>query len=101
MKSIEFEEGAIQIDATIVAEGLGIPPLLFMDLLQDGKITSLCERGVDVDNGRHRLTFFSEQRRLRLIVDDSGVIIRHSIIDFGKPRRPASARGPVSGERRG
>lgn len=60
MAMIEFEEGAIQVDATIVAEGLGIEPSLVQERMREGTITSLCERGIDDDSGRYRLTFFSK-----------------------------------------
>lgn len=90
MESLEFEDGAIQIDATIVAEGLGVPPTLFLERLREGKITSACERGIDADDGRYRLTFFSESRRFRLVVAESGAIIQRSTIDFGDPPLPNS-----------
>jgi hypothetical protein len=92
MAMIEFEEGAIQVDATIVAEGLGIEPSLVQERMREGKITSLCERGIDEDNGRYRLTFFSENRRFRLVVDERGNVVRRSAIDFSDRPLPASAR---------
>jgi hypothetical protein len=92
MKSLEFEDGTIQIDATIVANGLGVPPTLLLERLREGKITSACERGVDADFGRYRLTFFSESRRLRLVVAEGGAIIQRSAIDFGDLPLPDSTR---------
>lgn len=92
MKSLEFEDGAIQIDATIVAKGLGVPPTLLLERLREGKITSVCERGIDADHGRYRLTFFSENRRFRLVVAESGAIIQRSTIDFGDLPLPNSTR---------
>jgi hypothetical protein len=92
MATIEFEEGAIQVDATIVAEGLGIEPSLVQERMRDGKITSLCERGIDEDNGRYRLTFFSENRRFRLVVDEKGNVVQRSAIDFSDRSLPVSAR---------
>lgn len=92
MATIEFEEGAIQVDARIVAEGLGIEPSLVQERMREGKITSLCERGIDEDNGRYRLTFFSENRRFRLVVDERGNVVRRSAIDFSDRPLPASAR---------
>jgi hypothetical protein len=62
--------------------------------MQAGKITSLAERGIDADRGRHRLTFFSEHRRFRLVVDDSGAIIQRSALDFGNFPLPNSVRKP-------
>jgi Family of unknown function (DUF6522) len=72
MGMIEFEESAIQVDATIVGEGLGIEPSLLQAHMREGKVTSMCERGVDEDIGRHRLTFFYGSRRFRLIIDEAG-----------------------------
>ncbi len=95
MKPVEFEAGAIQIDATIVAEGLGIAPTLLKKRMRENNITSLCERGIDSDSGRYRLTFFSENRRLRLVVDESGTIVQRSVTDFGARPLPASTRRPI------
>ena len=71
MKPIEFDNGAVQIDAAIVAEGLGLALPLLQAEMRAGRITSLAERGVDTDLGRHRLTFFSEHRRFRVVVDEA------------------------------
>lgn len=94
MAKIEFEQGDIQVDVTIVAKGLGIEPSLVQERMRDGKITTLCERGTDEDDGRWRLSFFSENRRLRIIVDDQGNVVQRSAVDFGDRGLPASARKP-------
>ena len=94
MKPIEFAEGAVQIDASIVAEGLGIALPRLREGMRAGTITSVSERGVDADQGRHRLTFFSEHRRFRVIVDASGAIVQRSAVDFGDSSLPQSARKP-------
>jgi predicted ATP-grasp superfamily ATP-dependent carboligase len=90
MKPIEFENGTVQIDATIVAEGLAMAPSLLQEEMRAGRITSLAERGVDADSGRHRLTFFSEHRRFRVVVDETGAIIQRSAVDFGESLLPKS-----------
>ena len=94
MKPVEFRDGAVQIDASVIAEGLGIALPLFRQQMQAGKITSLSERGIDDDSGRHRLTFFSEHRRFRLVVDERGAILQRSTIDFGDSPLPKSVRKP-------
>lgn len=94
MKRIEFENGAVQIDAAIVAEGLGLTPFLLQKEMRAGRITSLAERGIDADSGRHRLTFFSEHRRFRVVVDETGAIIQRSALDFGDSALPKSLRKP-------
>ncbi len=90
MQPIEFENGAVQIDAAIVAEGLGLTPSLLQGEMRAGRITSLAERGIDADSGRHRLTFFSEHRRFRVVVDDTGAILQRSSVDFGTSSLPKS-----------
>jgi len=92
---IEFEEGALQIDATIVAEGLAIDPSLVQERMREGTITSLCERGTEEDDGCWRLTFFSTSRLFRFVVDGRGVVIERSVIDFAGRAVPNSARKPT------
>jgi hypothetical protein len=92
MKPVEFRDGAVQIDGAVIAEGLGITLPLLRKQMQAGKITGLAERGIDADSGRHRLTFFSEHRRFRLVVDDSGAIVQRSALDFGILPLPNSVR---------
>lgn len=94
MAMIEFEDGAIQVDVAIVAKGLRIEPTLVQERMRDGKITTLCERGVDDDEGRHRLTFFSANRRFRLVVDEAGNVVQSSAVDFGDRGLPDAARSP-------
>ena len=94
MKPIEFEKGAVQIDAAIVAEGLGLALHRLQRDMRDGRITSFAERGVDADSGRHRLTFFSQHRRFRVIIDETGAIVQRSAIDFGDSSLPKSVRKP-------
>src|SRR4051812_50006129 len=83
MKPIEFEDGTIQIEASVIAEGLGLTLPRLREQMRAGRITSLAERGVDADSGRHRLTFFSEHRRFRVVVDQTGAIIQRSAGRFG------------------
>jgi Family of unknown function (DUF6522) len=94
MKPIQFHDGAVQVDASLIAEGLGITLPSLRQQMQAGEITSLAERGTDADNGRHRLTFFSAHRRFRLVVDTEGAIIQRSALDFGNAPLPKSVRKP-------
>ncbi|MGB7088597.1 MAG: DUF6522 family protein [Methylovirgula sp.] len=86
MLKIGFEHEAVQIDATIMAEGFGITPSLLRESMQGGRITSICERGIDRDDGRYRLTFFSDSKRLRFIVDERGNVIQRLRSDLGARR---------------
>lgn len=94
MAEIEFENGAAEVDAALVGESLGIEPSLVQEQMREGTITSLCERGIDDDVGRYRLTLFSNRRRLRLLVDDGGNVVQRPSVDFGERGLPDSARKP-------
>jgi hypothetical protein len=96
MAGVEFQDGAIQVDAEIIGRGLGLESALVRDLMRLGEITSLCERGEGVDAGRYRLTFYHKGRRLRLIVDESGCVLRQTLIDFGDRLLPGSMHRPAT-----
>jgi len=87
--TISFANGAIEVEAPVIAEALDLPPEVLMTMVRSGQITSLCERGVDTDEGRYRLTFFHRSKRLRFVVDEGGQIIRRSTIDFDDRPLPA------------
>jgi len=94
MASVKVLNGSVQVDASLLAEQLDLEPSSVIDLLRRGEITSRYERGAGEDEGRHRLTFFHGSRRLRLIVDGAGQILRRSCIDFGERELPASLHKP-------
>jgi len=81
MSTVEFENSEISVDATVIAEGFAIAPARVRRLMRAAKITSRCERGVDEDVGRYRLSFFYGRRCLRLLVDETGLIIERSIAE--------------------
>ena len=58
--TISFANGAIEVEATVIAEALDLPPEALMTMVRSGQITSLCERGVDADEGRYRLPSFTK-----------------------------------------
>lgn len=88
MTRVEFDADAIEVDAAIIAEGLAMTLPAFRTEMQAGRITSVVERGIDADHGRHRITFFSAHRRFRLIVDQHGLILQRSALDFGEAPLP-------------
>jgi len=94
MAVVEFEEGGLSIDAAVIGRGLNVEPSLVQLRMREGKITVLRERGVDEDAGRHRLTFFYENRRFRLIVDETGNAVQRSTLDFGERPLPTWMRKP-------
>lgn len=95
--AVEIENGTVAIDASVIAEGLGIALPLLREQMRAGEITSRSERGIDDDNGRYRLSFFSEHRRFRVVVDQAGAIIQRSTLNFGDAPLPKSIRKPGGG----
>ncbi len=92
MAVVEFERGTLNIDAAVIGRGLNVEPSLVQLLMREGKITVLSERGVYEDAGRYRLTFFHENRRFRLVVDEEGNAVQRSTVDFGDRPLPTSMR---------
>lgn len=95
MNKLLLEDGSIEIDAVIVADGLGITLSQLQERMKTGKITSVSEHGIDEDKGRHRLTFFSDHRRFRVVIDETGSILHHSCIDYGDLPLPQFAHKPA------
>jgi hypothetical protein len=96
MPAIEIHDGAFQIDASVLGQGLGLEPSEVPELLRSGAITSRCEKGIEEDEGRYRLTFFHNNRRMRVIVDATGIILQRSSINYGSApplRRGAPGTG--------
>ncbi len=75
------DPGTIEIDARIVAEGLGIAPEDVEPGRLAGTITTLCERGTGEDAGLVRVTFYLGKRRLRLLVDAHGTVLQQPAPD--------------------
>lgn len=68
----------IEVDGQRVAQALGLEAATFRQLLEQRKITVLCERGIDADAGQYRATFYHDRRRVRLVVDCEGRILSES-----------------------
>ena len=62
----------VEIDAALVADGLGLAVDEFRRLMEQRKISVLCERGTGQDAGLYRASFYHGQRRVRMVVDASG-----------------------------
>lgn len=96
MPQIRFEHDAIEIDAAVIAEAFGIEPDAVRADMHAGKITSLCERGVDDDAGTFRLSFFSEHKRFRVVVNEEGEVVRRSTLNSPARPLPKAVRRPHS-----
>lgn len=62
----------VEIDGGLVARGLGLALADFRQLMEDRKITVLCERGIGEDAGLYRASFYHQGKRMRLVVDSNG-----------------------------
>lgn len=67
---------SIEIDGALVARALSLDVAEFRQLMQNGKITVLCERGTGDDAGHYRASFYLGDRRVRFIVDAAGRPVR-------------------------
>lgn len=81
MSSVQLElaEGAVSVDASLIARDLALAPQEVLERLRGGRLTARCEQGIGEDAGRFRLTFYHESTRLRLIVDQEGRILKRSV----------------------
>lgn len=75
MKVSWTAEGAI-VDAHDLGPLLGITPADVPAKMRSGEITSRSEEGVGEDAGKHRLTFWYQGRRVRLVCDDAGNVLK-------------------------
>jgi len=85
---IKIADGAYQVEASVIAAGLDIEIDRVVVLLRSGEITSKSEQGIGEDAGFHRLTFYYGNRRFRVIIDETGQIVRGSTVNFGALGRP-------------
>jgi hypothetical protein len=93
-RDVEISDRTFVVDAAQLGGLLNIPASRVPILMRERAITSVCERGVDDDEGESRLTFFYRNRRARLSVDPRGRIIRRSTIDFGDRPIPDALHRP-------
>ena len=63
---------SLEIDAALVAYQLQLDVAEFRRLMDQRKITVLCERGVGEDSGTYRASFYYGTRCARLVVDSDG-----------------------------
>ncbi len=86
MTSVETGDDGFVVKAEILAEAFGIAASEVQGLMKSQAITSRCEKGVDEDDGRWRLTFFHNNRAFRLTVDDSNQILGRARFDAPRQR---------------
>jgi hypothetical protein len=93
---VGVSEGEFLVDAALVGELFEIAPQDVPLLMREHRITSVCERGVDADEGTFRLSFFYGKRRARLSIDNSGRVLRRSIVNVPEPPAKPQAERATS-----
>ncbi len=78
---VERSEAGFVVPAEILAEAFGLDPAAIPKMMRAGAITSRNEQGREEDAGRHRLTFFHDDKALRLTIDLDGRILSRSRFD--------------------
>ena len=79
MGQIELSDGSVYLEASLIAADFGLDAPGVLEAMRTGRMTSVWETGVDDDAGRYRVTFFHENRQLRLTVDVNGQILERSL----------------------
>lgn len=87
--SVEMSGNDFVVDAGLIGTLLRLPAADVPGLLRDNAITSVCERGIDADQGQYRLSFFYRNRRARIRLAASGEILQRSSRQIAQ--RPGSA----------
>jgi hypothetical protein len=72
---ISWTEGAVEVDAWLVARGLKLPAEELMAEMRRGIVYSTSEHGIGEDEGRCRLTFRYRDRVFQLIVTKTGEVV--------------------------
>lgn len=82
---LKGQDKDIEIDAEVIANGLGLSVTKLQAEMRNRRVTSRFERGADEDQGRLRLTFSFDHRQFQMITDEMGRLIKSSSINFRKP----------------
>lgn len=77
-------EGQATVDAADLGPLLGLAPAEVPEKMRNGEITSRFESGIDDDAGRFRLTFYYDEKRIRLTCDADGTVLSTSRTPIGK-----------------
>ena len=93
-RAVHIDGGDFVVDADELARGFGLDATEVLRKLQEGALTSRCEKGIDEHAGRHRLVFTHEKRILRLTVDADGAILSRMMYAPPPPVRHCENTGP-------
>ena len=87
---LERTDAGFTIEAGELGVLLGLAADDVRRMMREGGITTRTERGEGAAAGRYRLSFFSPERRVQLIVDEAGEVLQRSRVARGV-RRPGVA----------
>ena len=62
----------VEVDARLIAAGLGLDPARVPAMVAERRIATLCERGTGEESGLFRFTFYYAGQRFRLVTDSRG-----------------------------
>lgn len=87
---VDVEDDAVVVDAALVADLLDLPVADVQQHMREGRITTICEKGLGEHRGRMRLNFFYGSRRASVSIDQSGRVLDRAVDAAGDP--PDAAR---------
>lgn len=90
MSGVTVSGQGFEADAAVIGRAFGLSPAELRAKMRSGAVTSLCEKGVEADEGRFRLTFRHAGRVLRLTVDGDGRILGRATFPAGTNRKAAN-----------
>lgn len=80
---LSLANGQLTVDAADLAPLLEIEPDVLRTQMRDGEVRILSETGEGGDAGRHRVTFWTKQWRVRLTCDADGTVVKQSRVRIG------------------
>lgn len=93
MITIDIDDNTVEVDASVLAQAFRIDTDDLKRRMRDGTITCQFERGEGADAGRVRLSFYSPDRRIRMIADTGGHVLTCSAANYSWPVPAVSGSG--------
>ena len=83
---VERSDTGFIIDAGDLGALFEMAPEEVRRMVREGSITTRVEKGEHADHGRFRLSFLAPERRVQLVVDEAGEVLRRT-----RTSRPGNA----------
>lgn len=99
MTQVEVSQDGFVVDAEVIAQAFDIKPERVLPLMRGGEIKSRSETGMEEDAGLVRLTFYYDDRAVRLVVDQTGNILKRVRFPTRSRKLTDAEPLPVSGGR--